>query len=63
MVYDCTRSLTLDSIINWKTELDDRVYKRDGDALPTVLVGAKVCAVLTVYILKECCMSFGYSLQ
>ena len=44
-MYDCTKSLTLDSIINWKSELDERVYKRDGDALPTVLVGNKVCAV------------------
>ena len=42
LLYDCTRPETLDSIVNWQKELSERVYQRNGDPLPTVLVGTKV---------------------
>ena len=42
LLYDSTQPATLDSIVNWQKELSDRVYQRNGDPLPTVLVGTKV---------------------
>ena len=42
LVYDCTRPTTLDSIVGWQKELNERVYQRNGDPLPAVLVGTKV---------------------
>jgi len=46
LLYDCTRSTTLDSIVNWEKELNERVYQRNGDPLPTVLIGTKVSIIV-----------------
>ena len=42
LLYDCTRPVTLDSIVNWQKELNERVYQRNGNPLPTILIGTKV---------------------
>ena len=42
VVSDLTRAETLDSVIAWKEELDNKVQMSDGSTLPCFLLGNKV---------------------
>ncbi|KAJ8671514.1 hypothetical protein QAD02_002773 [Eretmocerus hayati] len=41
IVFDVTRSTTLDAVMRWKLDLDSKVQLPDGSPLPCVLLGNK----------------------
>lgn len=41
IVFDVTRSATLDAVVKWKQDLDSKVQLPDGSAIPCVLLANK----------------------
>ena len=43
IVFDVTRAATFDAVAKWKKDLDLKVELPDGNNVPCVLLGNKVC--------------------
>ncbi|CAM9881974.1 unnamed protein product, partial [Sphacelaria rigidula] len=53
IVYDISRPETFNSAAKWKKELDNNVTLPNGEPLPVVLLGNKVCSTCLYYSLAK----------
>ena len=63
VVYDITDKASLDHCKKWKKEIDEHVLLRNGNPIPTVLIGNKVLYGLHMYDLVISCISIIICMQ